>query len=200
MKGHLWAARELYTTGREDIGSAHMGHPYAEHYRTAREALQERGVDDSVHEALETLAERAGSQPEWSALQPLYQRAQNSLDDAIATVDAELRQSPAFLGDVLVTLLREAAHEYGEAVEDGKFVNTVEYQDGRGFAHVGHQLLILNEDLISAADPEVYRELSGLYDRILEAWPSVMPPDQPELSHSELLGRVSRFELAANNL
>jgi hypothetical protein len=200
MKGHLWAGRELYTTGREELGATHLGHPYAEHYRAASEALQARGVDEAVHEALEELAEHADERPEWSKLEAHYDQAQRSLDQAIATVDADLRNDAAFIGDVLVGVLREAGHEYGEALQDGRFVNTVEYQDGRGFALVGHQLLVLNEDLIAGADPEVYRELSGLYDRILEAWPSVMPPDQPELSHSELLGRISRFELAANNL
>ncbi|WP_435105255.1 hypothetical protein [Arhodomonas sp. AD133] len=199
MKGHLWVAEELYTSGNTEIGSAHMGHPYAEHFDSVEDALEERGVT-GIHDALEHLAEEAGSQPDWSALEPAYQEAQSAIDRAIASLDPSLREDPDFIADVALGVLRKAAHEYEEAISDGEFVNVVEYHDGRGFAHVTRKLLEDHADVLKAADADTYETLLADVDRILEAWPSAMPPEKPAVSTSELAGNVSRFELHANNL
>jgi hypothetical protein len=56
------------------------------------------------------------------------------LDQTLPTLmPADIRNNPRFQSAVLAELIEAVGEEYGEAVEGGKLVNLVEYQDAVGY-------------------------------------------------------------------
>ncbi len=59
--------------------------------------------------------------------------ALRTLDQTLPTlIPADIRNNPRFQSAVLAELIAAVGKDYGEAVEGGKLVNLVEYQDGVG--------------------------------------------------------------------
>jgi hypothetical protein len=174
-----------------------MGHPVAEHLPEVAEALEQRGFDD-VDDALKELARMAGSAETWSEVADAYAAAEQSIRSAMADVDDEYLQDPGFLTRVLTAVIHQSRHEYDEAVNEGEFVNAQEYHDSRGFMQIGRTLLEERAEVFREADADAYAELVERFEAVMEAWPSVQPPESPVLTVSEVYGRASAFEFAAS--
>lgn len=198
MRGHLYAADELYQGGRKQEAVAHFYHPTAEVYESVRATLERRQVphfDADVN----ALGAAASSQADAKVRQG-YQTVQQRIDAAAASIPEEKRNSPQFLVPVVVDVLKQATHEYEEAVREGKFVNVAEYQDGFGFARVAQQTLESIRPQLQASNAQAYQEVQAQLEAMLQAWPGAVPPAQPTLSVSELFGALARLELAAQGL
>jgi hypothetical protein len=174
-----------------------MGHPVAEHLPKVEAALGARGFDD-VDDALKELARTAGNAETWSDVADAYAAAEESIRSAMADVDDEYLQDPAFLARVLTAVIQQSRHEYEEALNEGRFVNAQEYHDSRGFMQVGRALLEERAEVFRAADADAYAELVERFEAVMEAWPSVQAPQSPALTVSEVYGRASAFEFAAS--
>ena len=202
MKGHLLTARELYDAG--DLASAepHFGHPRAEHLSLVEENAGEAGSDE-LGERLEHLEEavlaggEAGEGGEGGAVEAEWEEAvaviNDDIDDAIDSSDAPLA---ALVADVHL-VLRQAAHEYEEAIKDGVFAEPVEYQDGRGFYRAAREEIESRADAFRAHNADKYAELVAALDAAGRAWPSAIPPASPPLTIEELNAAIANFEIAA---
>ncbi len=198
MEGHLLSGRDLYAEGYPAQGAPHLSHPLVEHYPALAQALEAHRQGD-LEEALRTLSDQAGQSDDWQRLAPDYQRAREAIDAAQASVDAAKRDDPRFISDVALALLKQAAVEYDEAVENGEFVNRAEYQDGRGFVLVARELWRDRADTLEAKDAEAYRQALDELETLIRTWPATQPPETPVMSPAELYAAVSRFELATSD-
>ncbi|MDN3556227.1 hypothetical protein [Halomonas maura] len=193
MKGHLAIARELYQQGAQTASQPHFGHPLHEHYEPLETAFETRGVAP-FEDTLQALVDEAREGGEWGEHADAYQAAVAAIDTAMQDVDGELRDDVAFQSRVQLALLRQAVHEYEEAVDDGQFVNVPEYQDGRGFMLTAKALLEQQAELYQASDEAAYEELMAAYDQAMAAWPSAEAPQTPVMSYGELSSSTFKLE------
>ncbi|PSJ20611.1 hypothetical protein CVH10_16460 [Halomonas sp. ND22Bw] len=190
MKGHLTVARELYQEGESTAAQPHFGHPIHEHYDALEPAFEARGVED-VEPALQALIDETREGGEWGGHAEAYEAAFDAIDGALQTVDAELRDDVTFQSRVQLALLRQAMHEYEEAIDDGEFVNVVEYQDSFGFVQTAKALLEQHAELY---DDETRETLLAAYDETLAAWPSAVAPASPVMTPGELSASLFKLE------
>ncbi|NWN83813.1 MAG: hypothetical protein HLX48_12610 [Halomonas sp.] len=190
MKGHLAVARELYQAGEQTAAQPHFGHPIHEHYGVLEPALEARGLED-FEPTLEALVETVRDDGEWENKADAYAAALEAINAAMHDVDGELRDDVAFQSRAQLVLLRQALHEYEEAVDDGQFVNVVEYQDSRGFVLTAKALLEAQADLYA---DDAYGDLLAAYESTLEAWPSAVAPETPVMTPGELSARLFKLE------
>ncbi|MDW7746667.1 hypothetical protein [Halomonas sp.] len=190
MKGHLAVARELYQAGEQTAAQPHFGHPLHEHYEPLEPAFENRGVAN-FEGTLEALVEQVREGGDWGGHADAYSAAISTIDAAMQDVDGELREDVAFQSRVQLSLLRQAMHEYEEAVDDGQFVNVLEYQDSRGFVLTAKSLFEMQSDLY---DDESYNELLAAYEDALKAWPSAEAPEKPVMTLGELSAAMFKLE------
>ena len=130
MKGHLIAAQELIAAGDYEQAEPHISHPVEELYSEIEPVLPEKGVED-FKPTLIQLQDLAKSAPDSPEMDALFDQSLASINEAIAAVPEEQRNSPDFVIDVMVEVLKNAATEYEAAIANGQFVEIVEYQDSQ---------------------------------------------------------------------
>ena len=91
-------------------------------------------------------------------------------------------------------VLKVAALEYEAAIEDGKFVNPMEYQDARGFVWTAEAMYADVAKDLEKLDAGKLAEIRSLIAELKEAFPTTMPPDAPRMNSDTLAARVSRIE------
>ena len=103
---------------------------------------------------------------------------------------------------MITALLRNAVHEYEEALDErgASFQLAHEYQDALGFVVVAGELLESIAPALRARDPGLYATLQEDYQAVRAAWPGPTPPSTPVMSVSELAGAVARFELHTSRI
>jgi len=205
VRGHLAVAMELARAGAWDDAVFHVLHPREEVYGALEPELRRRRAPGFLPE-LDALTAHARARRGGRGLEQAYYRAQVALDRAFtAGLPARVRYTPAFLVEVAARTLRAAAAEYGAAIEGGRIVNVVEYQDGRGFLREADALLTHNaaalRGAVSAGGPgggaAAWAELQAAMAPLRANWPSARPPEAPVMSAAALDAAVARVERAA---
>lgn len=193
IRGHLSVGRELYAAGRGSDAIPHFLHPAEEIYEEARPTLETRkvGFDKDLDHLVALARQKAPAADVTKALDAV----EKAIAKAEATIPAADRAKASFLTPVVATLLRTAASEYAAAVEDGKIVSPVEYQDGRGFYAIARRML---SRLPAAADPK--GPVFVAMDRLAPVWATLQPPTGPATPPGEVSALVSNVELAASRL
>ena len=132
MRGHLGVGMDLYHQGARTAAMPHMAHPTDELYQALAPALAARGAPgfEEQLEELERLVEQSASV---DRVEAAYRRTLEGVSAAEAAVPEATRADPEQRFQVIVNLVRTAADEYAEALDDqGKVVNAVEYQGRAG--------------------------------------------------------------------
>jgi len=195
MQGHLMAARELIKAGEVAEGRPHLTHPWIEVYPMAKPGFEAHG-QDQLGDRLQTLAETAGTVGKWSDVSADFNAAWTSLDHAAAAISGDQPEAPATVAKVMLSLTKQAALEYDEALEEGRFVAVHEYQDGRGFVLVAREYLERNKASLMKQNKEAWRDANKVLDELETAWPTAIPPAQPVMQPSSLYAAQARLELA----
>lgn len=193
IRGHLTVGRELYATGRGGDAVPHFLHPAEEIYEEARPTLEARKV--GFDKDLAHLVDLARKQAPAADVAKALDAVEKAVAKAEATIPAADRAKASFLTPVVATLLRTAASEYAAAVEEGRIVSPIEYQDGRGFYAVARQYL---GRLPAAADPK--GPVAAAMDKLAPVWATLQPPTGPATPPGEVSALVSNVELAASRL
>jgi hypothetical protein len=181
MRGHLLVAGELMALGQIAQAEKHIGHPVEELYGAVEPVLAGRGVAPFKPQ-LALLMELIQADPRGARTGPAYQGALAAIDTAMNGVPAAARHDPRTIAAVVRALVTVAASEYDAAIADGAIVETIEYQDSRGFVLQAQQLL--NTALGVGASPENRRILAPLQSRLAAlamAWPGATPPERAVL-------------------
>lgn len=194
MKGHLKASQDLSALGFRENALAHAMHPAAETYGNVAPELEARHAA-AFQQELDALVDSLTENVSDRELNAAYDAANQKIDAAMAVIDADKRNSPAFTAALALALLQQAGSEYAIGVEDGVIVNLHEYQDAGGFIAIATELLA-GLDQTSPNLTAVMADLSTLKSQIND---SAKMQDKV-VPAAEILSGVSRIELKLNNI
>jgi hypothetical protein len=181
MRGHLLVAGELMALGRMAQAEKHIGHPVEELYGAVEPVLAGRGVAP-FRPQLTLLLELIQADPQGARTASAYTGAMAAIDAAMNGVPAAVRNDPRTIAAVVRALVTVAASEYDAAIADGAIVETIEYQDSRGFVLQAQRLI--STALGAEASPQARLILAPLQSRLAalaKAWPSAVPPQRAVL-------------------
>ena len=119
---------------------------------------------------------------------------------AETAVKAKEENGTYFVFETALEVLQQAADEYEEAIDKGRIVNVVEYQDARGFVLEVDRLLSTVMPAISAKNADAAKAVQASLNDLKSIFPSVMPPKQPVKDIGPFLSDVSKIELQLGNL
>lgn len=185
MKGHMLVAKELLDAGKPEQAEPHVGHPVDELYGEVKGQLPERNVEE-FDTTLNELHELVKSNPKAPEVASQYKASMQAIDQAIAALPADKRQSPEFVLGVINGLLNTANEEYGAAIADGKIVEIIEYQDSRGFVMYAETLYQDISEQVSQENPEADQAIVSNLTELKKVWPSVTSPDTPVMTPEQV--------------
>jgi hypothetical protein len=180
IRGHLLLTLPLRESGDYEKAAMHAGHPITELLSIIAGDLRRACFLDTLTKSLLGYANLMGKDSDKAVVEQTYSALLATLDDASARLIAEsVRSDPAFNFRVVAGVLMDSRQEYAEGYENGKIVETIEYQDSMGFYLVAKarydsiraRLSELTSGADKAADPH-WATLAGAYA-------SVQPPEKP---------------------
>jgi hypothetical protein len=195
MKGNLNAAQELIATKNYVEAEPHIGQPTNELYEQIATVLPQKGVED-FKPTLTQLHDLIKSAPDSPEVQTLLDESIASVDGAIAVIPKQQINSPEFVLDVMVEMLKNAAAEYEAAIANNQFVEVAKYQDANGFVDYADQLYQTVAEQKSQADPEGHKTITESLAELKTALPSIEPPAAPIKDPGEVQGLVSQIEFS----
>jgi len=194
MKGHMSVAKELLDLKKPEQAEPHIGHPVEEIYVDVQEQFQERKVSD-FKDKLMRLQDLVKSKPNDPQLKTEFDATMAAIDQAIAALPNEQRQSPAFVLQVINGLLDTARAEYTAAISNGKITEAIEYQDSRGFVDYAHNTLYKGiEAPLTKESPKTHDQAKTAFEQLEKAWPSPVPPATPVISADEVAAKIKTIE------
>lgn len=131
-KGHLRAGIEAYASGSVNNALAHLGEPVHVLHKDIVKWIDRPG-GEPIETPLTALVEAVRAGMPLDVVNRELATALHELDRAIEILDAEIRESPAFVMLVAIAVLRTAADEYEIGVSEGSVIDVIEYQDARVF-------------------------------------------------------------------
>src|ERR671918_2017535 len=160
IRAHLDAAMMNKQAGNNSLAQAHTLHPIAEIYSS---------IEPQIANANMTLNQTLASN-----LNELSQMVNSSTTDEFNTqaqkinglvnqtvkqvVPVETGNNSTFGLAVVADLLSIASEEYGEAIENGKIKEIVEYQDGQAFVSRAQDLMVqTSTGLLQEKTPEIQK-------------------------------------------
>ncbi|MCP9931805.1 hypothetical protein KBY82_13550 [Cyanobium sp. AMD-g] len=172
-------AGELMQEGSFAQAEKHIGHPVEELYGSVEPELERRRVKP-FKQNLTALLERIQASPGSADTRKAYRSAVAAIDAAMLGVPETLRRDPATTAAVVREIVKVAASEYDASIADGAIVETIEYQDSRGFVLYAGELL--KASLGPGTGHEAIALLMPIQKRwtaLAKAWPSLKPPTRP---------------------
>jgi hypothetical protein len=192
VRGHLNVGMELYRAGAAEAARTHMKHPADELYATLVPAFKARRTNgfDAALEKLSAAVEKGAPVSEADA-------AYAAVEKEIDRVQAYARNMPVKSRlMVAVNLVKEAAEEYAEGVENGVVRNAHEYQDAYGFTRTARRMVEQLTPSERARSAKVVDAMEQQFKLIEPAWPNVVPPERVKTDASLIAGAAARMELA----
>lgn len=187
MRGHLLAAEELLNRGNGPAAEPHTGHPVDELYGTIEAALQQRRIAPFLS-TLEALRQQVRLAPNSPLSRQRLSEARAAIARCEAALPAALRNNPLPAQLLARELAASATSEYAGAEDDGRILEVIEYQDGRGFLRQADLLLSTarNQSSNSEADRSALTRLQLQIRAMLRAFPSIDPPQRAVMSAQQL--------------
>jgi hypothetical protein len=196
MRGHILVGGQLIELGLWDEALPHFLHPTEELYGGMEKYIQLHAMRPFRRElqalAQAVKAKRKGAYDQ--ALGVVDQRLQAALDVAKRFMNP-LR---GFTARSAAETLKAALSEYGQSIENGRFVKPVEYQDSRGFMWEAERMIEAAAPELARADAASLTRIRAALAKLKAAWPAPMPPDAPILQPGEMSALVSDIELHAS--
>jgi hypothetical protein len=176
VNGHHQIALELYRAGDEEGAEVHTGHPIAEILDSVKPDVAEQDADlaGELETALESAAKVVADGGPAADLSAAITDTKDVVDRAETAVVGE--RTDTYTASVVASLLDTSAHEYEEAVADGKIAEVVEYQDARAFVAQAKALYGDIEDDVAKDHPEEAAEIDEDFEKLESALPGANPP------------------------
>ena len=197
IRAHLRAGRELVEAGHMAEAHVHFMHPADEVYDELKPALKTRGIHP-FKSTLQALAEtvESGNKEGFPAA---FAAAQKAVDGAWAALPPASRDSAGLAAATIAALANLTAEEYAFAVTDGRIVDTVEYQDGRGLVVEAQGLFDRAKAALQAKDPASTARIGTVLADLATTFPSIMPPAAAIKTPGEVTALASRIALVAGD-
>ncbi len=196
VRGHLLVGDELVKQGRWDDALPHFHHPIEELYPTIKPTLQGQGVRQ-FDNALKALAQTVQAK-KLEAYAAAWKRVDEEMTNANKQMSKFLKPRVGMTVQTVLAMLKSAASEYNDALEDGRIANPVEYQDSRGFVWYADLLVDRIAGDLGKIDKDGLAQLREGFAELKKAWPTAVPPENPIKDHDTVLADISRIELAAS--
>ncbi len=195
MKGHLLVAGELLALQKPDQAEPHIGHPVEEIYADVEDQLTERNVKE-FKTTLIALQDRvrAGAK-DMAKVNTEFKTSMQAVDNAIAALPAEQRQSSRFVLQVINGLLDTANSEYGAAIANGKITQVIEYQDSRGFVEYANQLYKGIAPQLAKENAVVNQAIQETMAQLTKIWPAPVPPATPVKMPEQVAQLIKTIEM-----
>jgi len=198
IRGHLLEGEELVKLREWNTAYPHFTFPTEEIYGVIRDELPNYRTPQFDH-ALKTLAHTVRIQ---SVHQ--YPKALAKVEVALGAADAGLkaRQSdwPQFTMMVAVAVLKTAAEEYDNAIENGRIGHAVGYRTVRGFVLQADRMLESAMEALPAADTAVVAAIRSDMTTIKSAFAGQTAPDRPTIDTKGFDEAVLRIESSSQKL
>lgn len=194
VHGHLLVGDELVKAGLWSEALPHFHHPVEELYPAIGPKLKGQGIRQ-FDSALKALAQTVQSKNINA-----YANARSTVEQRMVDVDKGMRKfADPFVPSRLATILavlKSAASEYEEAIEDGRIAKPVEYQDSRGFVFYAERMLESVAKDLEKTNPQALASTRAAFTELKSAWPTAVPPANPVKLHAAVVADVARVELA----
>ncbi len=187
---------DLYRQGERKAAETHMERPIEVQYKALEPALEKRGAAgfEAPLEALEKKVEQGAPVDQVEAA---YQQALAGIAAAEAAVPEAKRLGLPTRFAVMVNLVRTAAAEYDQAVDQkGQVVQPVGYQDALGFVRSARAILDQTPAAERAKAADAIARAKAQFEAVAGLWPSLVPPPVVEGDPSELFGAAAYIEIA----
>lgn len=193
MRGHLLVGDELIRENRWDDAIVHFLHPAEELYGVMERYIKLHRVTPFDRElkaqAAAVKAKRLGAYEQNAKV--VQQRLTNALEKFKTFMNPPVS---SFTVRTVNEVLKVAVLEYEAAIEDGKFVNPMEYQDSRGFIWTAEAMYAEAARDLEKIDRGRLAEIRAIITEMKSAFPTGMPPETPVMDAEALSARVSRIE------
>ncbi|MEQ8385455.1 MAG: hypothetical protein RH949_24145 [Coleofasciculus sp. A1-SPW-01] len=199
MKGHLLIAKELLDQGKPDQAEPHIGHPIEELYADVETQLSQRNVED-FKPTLNILHDFVKSKPNAPEINTEYKAAMQGIDQAIEALPISERQSPDFILRVISQMLSTVEEEYNAAIANDKIVETIEYQDSRGFILYANTLYQDIAEQVSQEHPDAAQTLESSLNELQNAVPSATPPATPVMTPEEVSTLIQTIQKTSQTI
>ena len=144
IRAHLNAAMMNKQAGNNSLAQAHTLHPISEIYSSIEPQIANANMtlNQTLASNLNELSQMVNSSTtdEFNTQAQKINRLVNQTVKQVVPV--ETRNNSTFGSAVVADLLSIASAEYGEAVENGKIKEIVEYQDGQAFVSRAQDLMV----------------------------------------------------------
>lgn len=195
MKGHMIVAGELLALGKPDQAIPHLEHPVEEIYVDLADQFTERQVPE-FKDTLTQVQDLVKSKPNDPQVQPKFAAAMAAIDQAIAALPEQQRQSVNFGLQVVNGLLETATSEYTAAITNGKVKAAIEYQDSRGFVAYAEDTVFKGiGNKLKQTNPKAHEQLADHLAELRKAWPQPIPPATPVMTVDQVAAKVKEIEM-----
>lgn len=193
MRGHLLVGDELIREGRWDDAVVHFLHPAEELYGAMERYIKLHRVtpfDRQLKAQAEAVkAKRMGAYEQNAKI--VQQRLTGALEKFKTFMSPPVS---SFTVRTVNEVLKVAVLEYEAAIENGKIVNPMEYQDSRGFISTAEAMYAEAAIDLEKIDAVRIAEIRKLIGEMKAAFPSVVPQHSPVMDSEALAARATRIE------
>lgn len=193
VRGHLLVGQELIALGQWDEALPHFLHPTEELYDGLEKYIKGHNLPPFKRELL-ALAQAVKTKKE-GAVQQAQKALDPKLDAAVVAVRKFMAPPAGYAMKTAAELLKVAQSEYASAIENGRFVKPVEYQDGRGFMQRAEKMIAEAAPMLVAKDADAVARVQRQFALLKAAWPAAVPPEAPPMEPGQLSALVSDIEL-----
>lgn len=196
MRGHLLVGHQLIELGLWDEALPHFLHPTEELYGVMEKYIKLHGIRPFSRE-LQVLAQAVKAKRK-GAYEQALKVVDQRLEGALAVARKFMTPLLGFTARSAAEVLKVALSEYATAIEDGRFVKPVEYQDSRGFVWQAERMLEGAAAELAKADAAAFARIRSTLAQLKTAWPAPMPPPAPILQPGAMSSLISDIELHAS--
>ncbi len=193
MRGHLMVAKELIDKGNLAQAEPHIGHPVEELYGEIEAELTVRKVPE-FKTTLNQLHDSVKAKAAAVKIKPQYDAAIGAIDAAGKGVPDSKSDTPQFVVSVIDGLLDTADGEYQAAIDNGKIVEAIEYQDSRGFILYAESLFQGVSPQLKQKNAEATNAIATNMTDLKKAWPSPLPPEKAVKTPAEVTKLVATIK------
>ncbi len=195
IRAHLNAAMMNKQAGNNSLAQAHTMHPIAEIYSSIEPQIANANMtlNQTLASNLNELSQIVNSSTtdEFNTQAQKINRLVNQTVKQVVPV--QTANNSTFALAVVADLLSIASEEYGEAVENGKIKEIVEYQDGQAFVSRAQDLMVQTSStgLLQEQTPDI-EETSKLFSDLNTAIQNKSSPEVVDTSIRAIIHEISK--------
>jgi len=193
-KGHLRAGVDAYAAGSVNDALAHLGEPVDVLHKDLEKWIDRPGAEP-IETPLAALVAAVRARMSLDVVNQELATALHELDGAIEILDAEIRESPAFVMLVAIAVLRTAADEYEIGVSEGSVIDVIEYQDARAFILEARTFADAAADHLKARNAGAYGILTAEFAALEMELPAAAQFERTLTTSADLRRAVVRIGL-----